>query len=57
MLVIKQLMVPIDLHSIPFPTIEVSGYQQLFGSSKLFKIYFLFSIRNTFTGLERYESV
>ncbi len=33
LLVIKQLMVPIDFHSIYFPTIEVSVDQQLFGSS------------------------
>ncbi len=33
--VIKQLMlVPIDFHSISFPTMEVNGDQQLFGSSK-----------------------
>ncbi len=34
MLVIKQLMVSIDIHSIYFPTMEVNGDQQLFGSSK-----------------------
>ncbi len=32
MLVIKQLMVPIDFQSISFPTREVNGDQQLFGS-------------------------
>ncbi len=47
MLVIKQLMFPIDFHSISFPAMEVNGDQQLFGSSKLFKIYsFAFNIRN-----------
>ncbi len=44
MLVIKQLMVPIDFYS--FPTMEVNGDQQLFGSSEFFKIsYFVFYIR------------
>ncbi len=38
MLAIKQLMVPIDFHSISFPTMED---QQLFGSSK-------FNIRNLY---------
>ncbi len=46
MLVIKQLMVPIDFHSISFPIMEVNRDQQLFGSSKFFKIsYFVFNIR------------
>ncbi len=46
MLVIKQLMVPIDFHSIYFATMEVNGDQQLFGSSKVFKISsFVFNIR------------
>ncbi len=46
MLVIKQLMVPIDFHSISFPIMEVNGEQQLFGSSKFFKISsFVFNIR------------
>ncbi len=40
MLVIKQLMAPIDFHSIYFPTVEVNGGQQLLGSSKFFKITF-----------------
>ncbi len=45
MLVIKQLMVPIDFHSIYFPIMEVNGDQQLFGSLKFFKIsYFVFNI-------------
>ncbi len=39
MLVIKQLMVPIDFHNISFPTMEVIGDQQLFGSSKFFRIF------------------
>ncbi len=47
MLVNKQLMVPIDFHSISFPTMEVNGDQQQFGSSKFFKIsYFVLNIRN-----------
>ncbi len=45
MLAIKQLTVPIDFHCISFPTVEVNGDQQLFGSSKSFKIYFVFNIR------------
>ncbi len=45
MLVIKQLIVPIDFHSIYFPTMEFNGDQQLFGSSKYFKTSFLFYIR------------
>ncbi len=46
MMVIKQLMVPNDFHSISFPIMEVNGDKQLFGSSKLFKIsYFVFNIR------------
>ncbi len=45
MLVIQQLMVLIDFHSIYVPT-EVDGDQQLFSFSKLFKIfYFMFNIR------------
>ncbi len=39
MLVIKQLIVPINFHGISFPAMEVNGDQQLFGSSKFFKIY------------------
>ncbi len=38
MLVIKEFMVPIDFHSIYFPTMEVNGDQQLFGSLKFFNI-------------------
>ncbi len=34
MLVIKQLMVLIDYDSISFPTMDVNGEQQGFGSSK-----------------------
>ncbi len=46
MLVIKQLMVPIDFHIIYIPSVEVNGDQQLFGISKFFKISsFVFSIR------------
>ncbi len=45
MLVIKQLMVPIDFHSISFPTMEVNGDQQLFGFSKFKITYFVFYIR------------
>ncbi len=42
MLVIKQLMVPIDFHSISFPTMEV-----MFSSSEFFKISsFVFNIKN-----------
>ncbi len=44
MLVIKQLMVPIDFQSIYFPTMEVNGDQQLFGSSKFKIIDFVFYI-------------
>ncbi len=46
MLIIKQLMVPIDFHSISFSTMEVNGDQQLFGSIKIFIISsFVFNIR------------
>ncbi len=38
MLVIEQLVVPIDFHSVYFPTMEVNGDQQLFGSLKFLKI-------------------
>ncbi len=39
-------MVPIDFHSIPFPSIEVNGNKQLLGYSEFFKkIYFVFNIR------------
>ncbi len=48
----KLLLVPIDLHwsplydSINFLTMEVNGDQQLFGSSKFVKIYYVvFNIR------------
>ncbi len=45
MLAMKQLF-PIHFHSIYFPTMEVNGDQQLFGSSKLFKISsFVFNIK------------
>ncbi len=55
MLVIKQLMVPIDFHYISLSTIEVNGNQQLFGSSKY--IFFMFNIRKeTYTGLEPHKS-
>ncbi len=53
MLVIKHLMVPIDFHSISFPTMEVNGDQQLFGSSK-----YIFCVQHkneTYTGLEQHE--
>ncbi len=43
MLVIKQSMVPIDFHSISFPTMEVNGDQQLFGSSNSLKYIILCS--------------
>ncbi len=36
MLVTKQLMGPIDFHSIFFLTMEVNGYQQLFGYQIIF---------------------
>ncbi len=42
MLVIKQLLVHINFHSISFPTMEVNLNQQLFGSLKLFKILHIF---------------
>ncbi len=42
MLVFKQFMVPIDFHYISLSTIEVNGNQQLFGSSKFFKIYIFY---------------
>ncbi len=55
MLVIKELLVPIDFHSISFP-MEINGDQQLFGSSKFFKISsFVFNKKQTYTGLERHE--
>ncbi len=38
MLVITQLMVHVDFHSISFPMMEVNGEQQLFGSLKFFEI-------------------
>ncbi len=44
MLVIKPLMVPINFH-ISFATMEVNGDQQQFGSSKFFKISFVFNIK------------
>ncbi len=46
MLVIKQLIVPIDFHSISFPTMEVNGDQQLFCVQHK---------KETYTGLERHE--
>ncbi len=39
---------PIDLYSIYFPTMEVSGDQQLFSSSKFFKIYYFVFNRERF---------
>ncbi len=38
MLVIEQLLVPIDFHSISFLIMKVNGDQQLFGTSKFFEI-------------------
>ncbi len=35
----------IDFNSISFLTMDVNGDQQLFGSSKFFKIPFVFNIR------------
>lgn len=32
MLAIKQLMAPVDLYSIYFPTMDINGDQQMFGS-------------------------
>ncbi len=44
MLVVEQLLVPIDFHSIYFLIMKVKGDQQLFGISKFFKIlYFAFN--------------
>ncbi len=54
MLVIKELIVSIDIHYNYFPTVEVSGDQQLFGSSKI--SYFVFNIKKKmYTGLEQHE--
>ncbi len=56
MLVIKQLMAPIDFRSISLPTMEVNGNQQLFGSSKYFKISSFVFNKETQTGLEWHEA-
>ncbi len=54
MLVIKQLLIPIDLHSIAFPSLEVNRDHQLFGSSTFFKISsFMFDARKRTLLLER----
>ncbi len=56
MLVIKQLMVPIDFHSISFPTMEVNGDQQLlvwFFNIFLNIFFCVQHKRETYTGLER----
>ncbi len=54
MLVIKQLLVPIDFNSISFPTLDVSGNQQLFSSSEILQsIFFLLCSK----GLEGHEWV
>ncbi len=51
MLVIKQLMVPIDFYTIYFPTTEDNGDQQLTN-----KIFFCVQYRKeTYTGLEQCE--
>ncbi len=56
MLVIKQLMVPIDFHSIYFSTMEVNWERQLFGSSKFFQIFFCVQhMKETYTGLEQHK--
>ncbi len=42
----------LDFHSIYLPTMEVSGDQQIFGSTKFFKIYnfvCVFNIREKLT--------
>ncbi len=44
----------LDFHGIYLPTMEVSGDQQIFGSTKLFKIYIfvcvcVFNIREKLT--------
>ncbi len=54
MIVIKQLMLPVDFH-ISFLTMEVNR-DQVFCSSEFFKISsFEFNIRETYTGLEWHE--
>ncbi len=35
---VKQLMAPVDFYSIYFATMDVTGDQQLFSSSKFFKV-------------------
>ncbi len=57
MLVIKELIFPIDLQSISFPTMEVSGDQQLFFSSKILQNIFFYvqHKKETYTGLEGHE--
>ncbi len=59
MLVIKQLMVPIEFHSISFNTMEVKGDQQLFSSSKFYFLQNIFYVQHkeTHTGLEQHEDV
>ncbi len=47
----EECLVPIDFYNIYFPTIEVIGDQQLFGSSK----YILMFNKETYTGLEQHE--
>ncbi len=54
MLVIKQLIVPIDFHIFSFPTMEVNGDQQLFGSSKYLLLCSTYK-KETHTGLEQHK--
>ncbi len=50
MLVIKQLMVAIYIHSIYFPTMESNGGLQLFDSSEFLKdSNIFFNIRNSYS--------
>ncbi len=56
MLVIKQLMVPIDFHSIYFSAMEGNWDRQLFVSSKFLQIFFCVQhMKEIYTGLEQHK--
>ncbi len=57
MLVHKPLLVAIDFNSVFFHTIEVNGYQQLFGYSHYSKIFFYIQQKKeTHKGLDQLEA-
>ncbi len=51
----QSVMFPLDFYSISFSTMEVNGNQQLFDSSKFFKISCVQHEKETYRSLERHD--